>query len=94
MALTDALTAALAPGIPAKVGDRPAGVGNKPFIVFWPDAPARSARTLAQPNAKQTTTIVCHCLGLTKEAAEIAEQKLADAVYGLYGIDVDDRTVE
>lgn len=99
MALTDALKAALAvDGIPVGVGGRPAGTedgaGNrKPFIVIWPDSPVRSAITM-KANDGQQTTLVCHCYGLSDEAAGIAEQKLADAVYGLYRTVVDGRLVQ
>lgn len=99
MALTDALKTALeAAGILTGVGGRPAGTEDgagytKPFIVIWPAAPVRSAVTM-KANDGQATTLVGHCYGLSEEAAAIAEQKLADAVYGLYRTVVDGRLVQ
>lgn len=93
MALTDPITVALgAVGVPVGIGGRPANVGTKPFVVIWPDAPVRSAVTM-KANDGQTTTLVCHCLGLTPAAAVIAERKLADALYGLFGATVDGRVL-
>lgn len=60
---------------------------------MWPDAPVRSAARLDLTTG-QTTTIVCHCLGLTAESAAIGEAKLAAAVYGLYQTTVDGRFVQ
>lgn len=37
------------------------------------------------------TTIICHCMGETDDAARIAEQKLATAALSLYGDVVDGR---
>lgn len=94
MALTDALTTALtAADVASKVGDRPADIGTKPFVVFWPDAPVRASLRMDLTTG-QTTTIVCHCLGLTEESARIGETKLAAAVYGLYQTVVDGRFVQ
>jgi hypothetical protein len=94
VALTDALKAALAPDVPIGVGDQPGNVGKKPFIVVWADAPVRSQRVMNGTSDAQTTTLVCHCFGLTAASAEIAERKLAAAIYGLYGTDVDGRRVQ
>ena len=97
MALTDAIIAGLAahdPPVKAAVADRPKGVTNGPFVVLWPDAPVHGAHTLAAPNGKQTTTLVCHCAGLTPDAADIAQRALADVIYGLYSTTADGRKVE
>lgn len=97
MGLTTALTAALdGAGVLAGVGDRPKAAQvpgyKKPFIVLWPDAPVRAPLTMDLTRG-ETTTIVCHCLGLTPDAARMAEANLAAAVYSLTGTEVDGQTV-
>jgi hypothetical protein len=97
VALTDALIAALAPDVLVGVGDRPGPAQvpgyAKPFIVLWPDSPVRASVRMDLTTG-QTTTIVCHCLGLTEQSARIGEAKLAAAVYGLYQTVVDGRFVQ
>jgi hypothetical protein len=91
--LTDALVdACTAQGVLAKVGDRPADTGSLPFVVIWEYAPVRTAQTM-DLGQRETTTLVCHCAGLTEQAARIAEAKLSAAVYSLYRTTVDGRTV-
>lgn len=101
MALTDALIDALAAGGvsaseggPKKTSDgKPLPTDGKPFVVIWPDGPVRTAATLADGRGEETTVLVCHCAGLTPQAARIAEAKLADAVYGLYQTVIDGQSV-
>ena len=93
MSLTDALKAACTTqGLPAEVGDRPKNAGAKPFVVIWEYAPVRTPKTMALART-ETTTLTCHCVGLTDDAARIAETKLAAAVFSLYGAVVDGRLV-
>lgn len=94
MTVIDALTAQLtAADVLWGVAARPANAGGKPVVVIWPDGPVRTAATLADGRGEQTTVLVCHCLGLTPESAEIAERRLADAVYALYGAVIDGQSV-
>lgn len=83
-ALTNAVVPVLAAdGVPVGVGKRPVVDGTKPYIVIWPDSPTRSAVTM-KANDGASETWVCHCYGLSADSVDVAERKLAAAVYGLY----------
>lgn len=92
MGLAEQIQTTLGTDVPTGIGARPASTGTKPFVVLWPDVGVRSALTM-QANDGSTTTLVCHCYGLTKASAEVAERKLAAAVYGLHMTVVDGRRV-
>lgn len=92
MGLAEQIQTTLGTDVPTGIGERPANTGAKPFVVLWPDVGVRSAFTM-QANDGSTTTIVAHCFGLTKASAEIAERKLAAAVYALHMTTVDGRRV-
>lgn len=92
-ALADMAKAELgADGVPVGVGRKPADVGNRPWIVIWPDAGRRYAATMKATDGLSETW-VCHCIGLTPEAAAVAVRKLTAAIYGLHGQVVGDRKV-
>jgi hypothetical protein len=92
-ALTDAVTAALAPAIQVGVGKQPTRDGTKPWVVIWPDSGVRSAATM-KANDGYAETWVCHCWGLTEASARVAERKLADAIYALHTDTVGGRLVQ
>jgi hypothetical protein len=80
--------------VPAAVGGRPTGdLKAGPAVVIWPDGPVRTPRTLADNLGEQTTVLVCHCLGLTPESAQVAEKKLAMVIAGLYRQVIDGQSV-
>jgi hypothetical protein len=93
--VTDAVKAAIIDaGIAAEIGGRPKDTGSKPFVSIWPDGPVRTAAKLNDPLGTETTVLICHCAGLTPEAARIAEQALFQAVIGLYRQTIDGRVVD
>lgn len=97
--MSDAVKAAvIAAGVVAELGGRPKDATAqgyaKPFVVIWPDGPMRTPSKLNDPLGTETTVLVCHCAGLTVEAAQIAEQALFTAVTGLYRQTVDGRVVD
>lgn len=94
MGLIDALLAACSErGLLAAVADEPADVGGKPYIVLYPDGPVRTAASLVDGLGEQTMVFVCHCWGLTPDAVQIAEAKLAAAVASLYRQVIDGQQV-
>jgi hypothetical protein len=95
-ALTDVVKGALAAldePVPVGVGKQPADVGNKPFVVIWPDGGRRYPVTM-QGNDGLDETWVCHCFGLSPDAAGIALDALTAAVYGLWRTTVGGRVVQ
>jgi hypothetical protein len=93
-----ALTAAIVPvlataGVPVGIGEQPANVGAKPFVVIWPDGGLRYAATM-KANDGLDETWTCHCYGLTPEAADVAMRKFTAAVYGLWRTTVAGRVVQ
>lgn len=96
MAVSDAVKAAtIAAGVAAEIGGRPKDADpKKPLVVIWPDGPVRTAAKLSDSLGTETTVLVCHCAGLTPEAAAIAERALFTAVTGLYRQTVDGQVVD
>ena len=93
-ALTDAVAPLLTTdGLAVGVGQQPANVAAKPFVVIWPDAGMRSAVTM-KANDGLAETWVCHCYGLTPDSAAVALRKLTAAVYALWRTTVAGRVVQ
>lgn len=78
------LDACTAQGLLAAVAKVPDSAGGRPYAVIWPDGPVRTAVSLADGHGEETTVYVCHVLGLTPDAVDVAERKLAAAFAGLY----------
>jgi hypothetical protein len=96
VSVPDAVKAGLiAAGVAAELGGRPKDADpSKPFVVIWPGGPVRTAAKLNSPLGTETTVLVCHCAGLTGEAAGIAERALFTVVTGLYRQTIAGRVVD